>query len=464
MGDLYSPERKLQFEKFASGLVPRYKQESATSSKNKVVIANYDSERLTQIVSRGSIEQKRKLSQDFFYSGTLYTQIINYYTNLHNFQYFATSTMFEGEKTMKQIKMALEFAENLKLEFLFRNITRELLTIGGFYGILILDKATGLFYVMPIPYKYVRTVGAFPNGLPAIEFNISFFSTLSEEMLLEIFSSFPDSLMAQISAKKQWLLLPSEVSVCFEINGGFPPFLKAIEAEWDLEEFVQNEKDSDLEGLKKIISHKIPIGKDGELFLTMEEAQELHDNIARVLGHNKYIDVITSFGDVEILTAESKISRNSTKDAIDRIPLKAGMSKDIFMPTTAEASKIAIQKDSAFAVSIGQMFNVWLGHMVKKIHKNLDLFFLPITYINQKEYFAGVEKDFSFGFNKMLVNMKSGLKQSQIIVQLEIEKAMFGENLLVPPQNSNTLSGDENPAGVRADGEPKLGKGQEEEK
>ena len=44
----------------------------------------------------------------------------------------------------------------------------------------------------------------------------------------------------------------------------------------------------------------------------------------------------------------------------------------------------------------------------------------------------------SFGFNKIQMGMMSGLKQSEVIAQLQLEQPL--QKLLIPPQNANTIS------------------------
>lgn len=435
-------DRELQFQKFAKALETIYARSSAYGTGRRQMNRDYKYEDVLNIILKGSIAEKRSLSETMYNAGTIYTTIIDYYTNLHRWHYFATPTKFEGDKTNNLVEQALSFADNIKPGTTFRNILRDELIYGSYFGILLTDSKSELNYVMPFPYEYIRVYGEYTPGFKAFEVSINFWTRMKEDEFDAVNANMPSEVLKQIVEGQQWIKIPSEYAVGFEMPSLGPPFLMAIAGIINHLDHVEMDKERVEQALSLLIFQKLPLRNDGELIFSLEESATLHELFKEVLKNNKYADAITTFGDMGAVGLnKTEASTDNLTTPFQQVPLMVGMSQSLFMPKTAGDALLSVQKDHNLVVGYVERYNNWLDFQVKSFGSNINLRFLPVSSVNEKEYYAEfIKPNFSFGFYKMIPSILSGFKQSEIVAQLKYEQYLGFETLLSPPRDSHTLS------------------------
>jgi len=70
--------------------------------------------------------------------------------------------------------------------------------------------------------------------------------------------------------------------------------------------------------LLKIIIQKMPLDKNGDLIFDVEEAQELHNNVVKMLSRAIGVDVLTTFADVDVADMADK-GNTTTMDELAKV-------------------------------------------------------------------------------------------------------------------------------------------------
>lgn len=435
-------ERLLQFQKFANDLIAVQNKMSPYSQGYRGVARIYDYEETLRIVLQGSLAEKRQLSQSLYAAGTVYTTIIDYYANLHKWYYFASPTKFEN-KTLKTVEAVLNFADGLKLPTAFNNILREELINGAYFGMLITDTVTESSYIMSFPYDRIRVIGEYTSGFKAFQVSQNFWKSFKNEEYESIIERMPNEILTQILENKQWIDIPSQYAVGFELPSSTPPFLMAAAALVNYLDYAELDKDKIKQALSLLLVQKLPLGKDGDLIFDLEESAVLHELFKMVLGDNKYADAVTTFGDITAVNVnKQETKQENINTPFQQIPLMAGITQSLFMPTTSADALLSVQKDHDLVIGYVERYNNWLDFQVKNFSSAINLRFLPVTSVNLKDYLEQTKNNFAFGFYKMLPPVLQGFRQSEIIAQLQFEKSLGIDDLLIPPQDSHTLNAD----------------------
>ena len=118
---------------------------------------------------------------------------------------------------------------------------------------------------MDLPTKYCTSRFKDVYGRDVIEFDVSYFNTIIEperqkvalEAFPKIISKYYDK-WSKGKIKSSWMVIPSDMGVCFPLLDGRPFFLNVIPATIKYDEAVETEQARELEEIKKIIVQKIP--------------------------------------------------------------------------------------------------------------------------------------------------------------------------------------------------------------
>jgi hypothetical protein len=434
------PERLIQFQKFANDLMAIQNKLSPYSQGYRGTTRIYSYEETLRIVLQGSLAEKRQLSQNLYAAGTVYTTIIDYYTNLHKWYYFASPTKFEN-KTLKTVEAVLNFADGLKLPTTFSTILREELINGAYFGMLITDSTTESSYIMSFPYDRIKVIGEYTPGFKAFQVSQNFWKSFKSEEYEIILERMPTEIIQQLASNQAWIDIPSQYAVGFELPASTPPFLMAAAAFVNYLDYAELDKDKIKQALSLLLVQKLPLGKDGDLIFDLEESAVLHELFKMVLGDNKYADAVTTFGDITAVNVnKQETKQENIATPFQQIPLMAGITQSLFTPTTSADALLSVQKDHDLVIGYIERYNNWLDFQVKNFSSTINLRFLPVTSVNLKDYLEQTKNNFAFGFYKMLPPILQGFRQSEIVAQLQFEKSLGIDDLLIPPQDSHTLN------------------------
>ena len=309
-------------------------------------IRDYTPEKIERIITSGSLAEQQALSRNFFYKDGYYKQIIIHYATLLKYAGLLIPNPSLGKKLStshisKRYYNALDYVEKMNLPVFLTDCATRALIDGCYYGVIVqLDKQN--FSVLDLPSGYCQTRYKDLNGDDLIEFDVSYFNSIvdltAKEQALASYPKFIRDAYKKWQKQKSsnsWVIIPSDIGICFPFFDGRPLFLSVIPASLEYDDAIQTERDRDAEEIRKILVQKIPHLQDGRLLFEPDEAAEMHAGAVGMLKGNKNISVLTTYADVDAVV--SKTTGESTSKTLEQIEkniyAQAGVSGQIFSST-----------------------------------------------------------------------------------------------------------------------------------
>jgi hypothetical protein len=191
--------------------------------------------------------------------------------------------------------------------------------------------------------------------------------------------------------KTSWVVIPSDIGVCFPLLDGRPLMLNVIPASIQYDKAVDTEQERALEEIRKIIVQKIPHLTDGGLLFEPEEAEEIHRGTVGMMKKNPNVSVLTTYADVDaIISRADADSASSTLESMQQnIYLQGGVSSQIFA-ATGTSIETSIKNDTALMMILGNKYSKFITNLINNCFGNSNITFkytiLPITYYNESTY------------------------------------------------------------------------------
>lgn len=448
----------------------------------------YTDEEVERILKRGSITEQQNLSRYYFQKDTFYKRIILHYATLLKYcgiliPSVNNNTKISNPAVKKKYYNALDFIESVKLKVLFTRITCKVLVDGVYYGVLLkVTNPRKTVAILDLPALYCRSRFKDIDGNDIIEFNVSYFDTIVDLKARELaLNTYPDVIKKAYKKYKKkptldnmWVFIPSGMGICFYMENARPFFLDTIEAIMDYEQAVDNEKERELDEIRKIVVQKIPHLTDGGLLFEPEEAAVMHTGAVNMLKKSANISVLTTYADVDAIV--SKTSADNVNNSLDRmlqnVYSQTGTSKEIFAATGSSSLNIALKNDLALMMLLANKYSAFLTTVVNDLFKNANIAFkyefLPVSYYNEKEYVDTSKGLASLGYSWLVPAVAMDLTQRDLVNVKHLEHDIMDlEDIMIPLSSAyqgSAQSGsnsNSNPASDVGPGRPKL---EEEEK
>ena len=439
-------------------------------------IREYTPEKIERIITSGSLAEQQALSRNFFYKDGYYKQIIIHYATLLKYAGLLIPNPSLGKKLStshisKRYYNAIDYVERMNLPVFLTDCATRALIDGCYYGVIVqLDKQN--FSVLDLPSGYCRTRYKDLNGDDLIEFDVSYFNSIvdltAKEQALASYPKFIRDAYKKWQKQKSsnsWIIIPSDIGICFPFFDGRPLFLSVIPASLEYDDAIQTERDRDAEEIRKILVQKIPHLQDGRLLFEPDEAAEMHAGAVGMLKGNKNISVLTTYADVDAVV--SKTTGESTSKTLEQIEkniyAQAGVSGQIFSSTGSSTLDASIKNDIALMMYLANKFSRFITNSINRIYGNTNITFkyqiLPVSVHNMDKFIDQSFKLSSSGYSYLLPVVALGLSQRDIVSLKELENDVLklGEKL-IPLSSSYTQSGD------NAVGRPKLDDSEKAEK
>ena len=439
-------------------------------------IRDYTPEKIERIITSGSLAEQQALSRNFFYKDGYYKQIIIHYATLLKYAGLLIPNPSLGKKLStshisKRYYNALDYVEKMNLPVFLTDCATRALIDGCYYGVIVqLDKQN--FSVLDLPSGYCQTRYKDLNGDDLIEFDVSYFNSIvdltAKEQALASYPKFIRDAYKKWQKQKSsnsWVIIPSDIGICFPFFDGRPLFLSVIPASLEYDDAIQTERDRDAEEIRKILVQKIPHLQDGRLLFEPDEAAEMHAGAVGMLKGNKNISVLTTYADVDAVV--SKTTGESTSKTLEQIEkniyAQAGVSGQIFSSTGSSTLDASIKNDIALMMYLANKFSRFITNSINRIYGNTNITFkyqiLPVSIHNMDKFIDQSFKLSGSGYSYLLPVVALGLSQRDIVNLKELENDVLklGEKL-IPLSSSYTQSSD-NPTG-----RPKLDDSEKAEK
>ena len=439
-------------------------------------IRDYTPEKIERIITSGSLAEQQALSRNFFYKDGYYKQIIIHYATLLKYAGLLIPNPSLGKKLStshisKRYYNALDYVEKMNLPVFLTDCATRALIDGCYYGVIVqLDKQN--FSVLDLPSGYCQTRYKDLNGDDLIEFDVSYFNSIvdltAKEQALASYPKFIRDAYKKWQKQKNsnsWVIIPSDIGICFPFFDGRPLFLSVIPASLEYDDAIQTERDRDAEEIRKILVQKIPHLQDGRLLFEPDEAAEMHAGAVGMLKGNKNISVLTTYADVDAVV--SKTTGESTSKTLEQIEkniyAQAGVSGQIFSSTGSSTLDASIKNDIALMMYLANKFSRFITNSINRIYGNTNITFkyqiLPVSIHNMDKFVDQSFKLSGSGYSYLLPVVALGLSQRDIVNLKELENDVLklGEKL-IPLSSSYTQSSD------NSTGRPKLDDSEKAEK
>ena len=439
-------------------------------------IRDYTPEKIERIITSGSLAEQQALSRNFFYKDGYYKQIIIHYATLLKYAGLLIPNPSLGKKLStshisKRYYNAIDYVEKMNLPVFLTDCATRALIDGCYYGVVVqLDKQN--FSVLDLPSGYCQTRYKDLNGDDLIEFDVSYFNSIvdltAKEQALASYPKFIRDAYKKWQKQKSsnsWVIIPSDIGICFPFFDGRPLFLSVIPASLEYDDAIQTEQDRDAEEIRKILVQKIPHLQDGRLLFEPDEAAEMHAGAVGMLKGNKNISVLTTYADVDAVV--SKTTGESTSKTLEQIEkniyAQAGVSGQIFSSTGSSTLDASIKNDIALMMYLANKFSRFITNSINRIYGNTNITFkyqiLPVSIHNMDKFVDQSFKLSGSGYSYLLPVVALGLSQRDIVNLKELENDVLklGEKL-IPLSSSYTQSSD------NSAGRPKLDDSEKAEK
>lgn len=418
---------------------------------------DYTPERIRDIVERGSLNEKRELSNYFFKTNGYYRQTILAYANLLKYAGLLIPNPSNGKKLSnsnisKRYYGALNLMEVMKLPEFYSKVANSILVNGIYYG-MIISKDKNSFSYVDLPYEYCRTRYQDIFGNDLIEFNVEYFDTIlcqkDREETLKLYPSVVSKAYRNKKRVDPWVILPAEIGICFILFDGSPCFLSMLLDILDYEDAIDDQKAIDKDEINKIIVQKIPHLSEGQFLLEPDEVTELHAGAVGMLKGNKHLSVLTTYADVDAIV--SKTIADNRAALLDRyeqnIYVQGSVSKQLFASTSSSTLEASQRVMLGFMMYIARMIDKFVTFFINSYYANGNVTFkyltLTLAYFNEDKYLDNSFKLASSGYSFLIPALAMGISQRDFtsIKDLENNILNLGEEM-IPLQSSYVQNGD----------------------
>lgn len=433
------------------------------SSNSDPVFKEFNLEKIRDILASGDPVALRELSRFMARYSGIYHRTLEYYAHLLLFDYVVTPKMTKSvdkTKLMARYNAALDFLDKLNVAPTMQYITSRILLQGAYYGFL--RVFNGGVTIQELPIEYCRSRFKSPNGVYLLEFNVRYFETLGENP--GVLDAFPAEVRLYYQRYKEktnekidpWMPVPATLGVAFYFEDFIPLFARSIPEFYRLEQAQDREADRDKEELEKLLINEMPISnKTDEPIFTMDETEVMHAGMVQMLQNNDHIDVLTTYGDAELVQAQDlsgQSQRNSLEKFTTTLYDNLGVSGQLFNAEGNTALRYSVDKDTSLMFNFAMQYATWLTFIVNERYSapalNFDVEFLPTTIHNRKELMDTYLKGAQYGYSKIYVGVAQGIKQSNLINLVNFENDILDlSNKMLPLQSSHTLSNSQNSDG-----------------
>ena len=422
---------------------------------------DYTDEEIQKIIDGGSVLEQQKLSQYFFNKSGFYKQLVLYYSTLLKYTGILIPNPTMGKSLsaphiQKKYLAALDFVEQMNIPVFCAECAQKIIINGCYYG-LIIKNDKNAFSVLDLPTAYCRTRFKDFEGNDIIEFDVSYFSTITDAAMRQVVETTYPSFLVKAGKKwtngrltNSWVVVPSDTGICFPMFDGKPFFLNIIPAIIQYDEAIQTDLERGKEEIRKIIVQKIPHLNDGRLLFEPEEAVEIHNGTVGMVRNNANTSVLTTYGDVEAIASKTTADNKSTLlDGMKQnVYSQAGVSGEIFAATGGNTTETSIKFDTAIMMYVAKKFSRFITNIVNTKFANSNInfkyTFLDITTQNAEKYLDTSYKLAATGYSLLVPALAQGFSQRDLSNIKDLENDVLDlTSKLIPPMTAFTQTGDE---------------------
>lgn len=443
-----------------------------SSRRSRQKLKDYSNEEIEQIINSSDIISQQKLSRNYFYKDGFYRRIILYYATLLRYYGILIPNPSFGQKLStehikKRYSKAMDYVDKMSLENLLTNCSFRALVDGSYYGI-VQESSKNIFSVLDLPSGFCVSRFKDEKGNDLIEFDLTYFNTILDKKHRDnALKVYPKIFLTEYrkytngKRKSKWLLIPSDIGICFKFFDGRPLFINVIPATIQYDEAVGIERERDLEEIRKIVVQKVPHNSANEFLLEPDEVEVLHNGAVEMLKSNRNISVLTTYADVDSIQSKTSAdtASNNIEKMVQHIYNESGTSSQLFASNSNLAIEYSLKNDLSLMMILGNKYSKFITNIINDIFANTNINFtykiLPVSYYNEDKFIDTTLKLANSGYSFLLPAIASGLSQKELTSVKDLENDVLDLGIkLIPLSTAYTQSGSPNSGQVGAPKKP----------
>lgn len=406
-------------------------------------------------------KQLRQMSEQFYRLSGEYRRLVHYAAQILSFDYLVIprpKPETKLEKISKNLQKILEYTKNAAIEETSYMIAFSVVKDGVFYGYEY-TLGNNQISMLKLPADYCRTRYKV-NGVYQVEFDLKFFEQFrTEEAKADIFAGYPPEFETAFNqylkdSTLRWFALDPQFARAHMLEEPVPLFSSTFADLLELDEYKNIDKTKMKLSLYTLLVQKIPLNKENELALYMEEIEDLHKN-ARGMIKNSAIDVLTTPCEIDAVTLDSgknaRVERDNIEKATNMIYTSAGTPVALFNAGAGTGSiglNLSVKVDESLMFPLLKQFERWYQNKFYELSPSLEfgIIFPPITIFNRNEKAKEYRELSTYGFpTKLLALTAMGIKQYDADFLLMYENTLMDlPNRMIPVVSSHTASSSDN--------------------
>ena len=410
----------------------------------------------TAYFNLGNLDQVRQYSREAYTYHPVYSTMLNSLSNMYYWRYVFYPRLVkeasQNAQTFDEIYAQMaEVVDGLNIETTMPMLLTNLLINGSLFVTTVRRTGSKTLTTLILPHKYCRTTGITQYNTGVYQFDLSYFDSLglSQEQLNILFDYYPKEMrsMYQLYQNDQnlnrWQKMNPKNSAAFVLNdNSFPTYLRALSAIMQYDQYRDNELTRNEQQLQKIIAHKLPTWED-KLVVEVPEMKALHKGMSKVLAKNKNTKMLTTFGDLEVLSiGDDQTKENKTlKNAYSTIFNLVGENDSLYIGNSKESLEFSLRRQESiiwryieqfvafYMIAVNNQFN-FKGYQC-------SLSILPLTVYNFDKTILQYKEGATLGVCKLEYMVGMGVKQIDIAAKMDLENYLKLDQLK-PLSSSHT--------------------------
>lgn len=471
-----NPVRNFDLTSFKRANEQMVKKNTTTLDRSYFRFREYTPKEISEIISSGSLVEQQKLSRNYFNKDGFYKRIVLHYATLLKYVGIlipnpSFGNSLSASHISKRYYNAMDFLDKISLPTFLSNCATRALTDGSYFGIIKeLDKKS--FVVFDLPSGYCRSRFKDLAGNDIIEFDLNYFNSIldkdEKKSTLKVYPEFVSKAYKEWNKGKKasnWLIIPSNIGICFTFFDGHPLFLNVIPATIQYDEAIETESTRDKEEIKKIIVQKVPHLSDGRLLFEPEEAEEMHSGAVGMMKGNPNVSVLTTYADVDAIVSKTSAdsASNNLEKMMQNIYYQSGTSSQIFASNGSNTIETSLNNDLSLMMYLANKFSFFITQIINEVFGNSNISFkyqiLPITYYNADKFADTSFKLASSGYSFLMPALAMGISQKDLSNLKDLENDVLNlKEKLLPLTSSYTQNSEGSAGAPKKEGEEKSDK------
>lgn len=408
----------------------------------------------TNYYNVNNISIVRQYSREAYAFYPIYATLIDSLKNMFYWRYtFYPRLVKEKQKTADYQEVYFNMAEvvdGLSIETTFPHLLGKLLVDGALFITTVKRTGSKTISTVVLPPERCRITGTTQFGTNVFQFDFGYFDDqgLTKEQLNLLFPMYPSEMKDMYEAYKRdsnlrWQKLSPKFSAGFVLNDqSFPSFLRSLGAIIQYDQYRTNELERNEQQLVKIIAHKMPTWED-KLVVEIPEMTALHKSMSKTLTKNKYVRMLTTFGDLDVLSiGEDQSKENKTlSNAYAAIYNVDGENENLYNGDTKESLEFSLRRKESIVWQYVQeliaFYNLAINNQFNFKGYQCSLNMLPLSVYNYSNMLLQYKEGATLGASKLEYVVSLGTKQVDIPSKVELED-FLKLNELTPLSTSYT--------------------------